>query len=196
MLTLAQTYSRIRWYMWLSRFIRATLAGLMAVCILKTLYPLTQNYLNWLYPFSWFGWVIQWIAVWIQVIPGGSFVWRLVAVIDPPSWWFLRTGVLLWIFFLYIARRIGCAGDILNVGLQKAIHAAQLAAWQAELSGQPFQPVTNNDIGVQVNIYQQLPAPPSSFWTKPLGLLFIAIVGGVITTIVGQWLNLQLGLAH
>lgn len=195
MLTLAQTHARIRWYTWLSRFIVATLTGLMTISILKTVYPLTQNYLGWYYPLSLLGWAIQWFVRWIYNFPGVSFVWPFATIIDPP-WWFLRTGVLLSMFFLYIAALIGRAAFNLNADLQEAIRAAQLAHWQAELSAQPLRPVTNNEIGVQVNIYQQLPAPPSPWWTTPLGLLIIAIVGGVVTTILGQWLNIQLGLVH
>lgn len=77
-----------------------------------------------------------------------------------------------------------------------AVCLRRVALWQRELSGERPVPVRSDQIGVQVNLHQQLPAPPAPWWTKPWGLLAVAVVGGVAAAVIAQWLNIQLGLVR
>lgn len=155
----------------------------------------SQHYAEWRYPLSWFGWAIRRLALFVYNLPGGDLLWAAVAPMDPPLW-FIRPEVAVSLMLLFVSGLMRRAALTLRKGLQDALSAAQLAHWQRELSGERRTPVRGDQIDVQINLHQQLPAPKTPWWTKPWGLLGIAIVGGAAAAVIAQWISLRLGLVR
>ena len=76
--------------------------------------------------------------------------------------------------------------------LAEALRAARQELWRRELLGERQ---VQQAIHLHISAISAQPAPPSPWWTRPLGLIVIAVVGGALSTVAGQWLNLVLGLA-
>jgi hypothetical protein len=170
--------------------------ALLLLSGLKTLYAVSAGYAKWIQPLYWLGWAIHHAADVVYALPGMPLLWHAVVSFDE-RWWFLRSGVWASVAIVGLAGVMQRAAAELRANLKKAIDAAQIARWQAELMGQPPpQPVTINQIGVQINNFAQAPVPKSPWWTRPRGLLLIAVVGGLVVAVSGQWLNLQLGLVR
>ena len=195
MRTVGQAYRRSRWYTALAWMIAFACFSFFLLSALKAGVIATQHYAEWRYPLSLFGWAVQRAAVFVYHLPGGDLLWESVTAMNPPLW-LIRPEVVVSMALLFLSGLLRRAASELRSGLQKALSAAQLAHWQRELSGDRPVPVRGDQIGVQVNLHQQLPAPPTPWWTKPWGLLAIAIVGAVAAAVIGQWLNIQLGLVR
>ncbi len=155
----------------------------------------TRQYAQWHYPFSLVGWAVQRAAVFVYNLPAGELLWQSVKPMSP-SFWFVQPEVLVSGVLLFLSGLMRRAALVLRKGLQEALTAVQQARWQRELDGERSTPLRGDQIGVQINLHRQLPAPPTPWWTKPWGLLLIALVGGVASAVAGQWLNLQLGLVR
>ena len=193
-LTVSEAYQRIRWYTWLSRLIFWAVFLLLLLSGLKTFYHLSAGYVTWGKPFFQLGAAVKYAADVVYALPGMPLLWNSTVSFDEP-WWFLRTGVWASVALVVLAGVMQRAATELRAVLKKAIDAAQIARWQAELLGQPPpQPVTVNQIGVQINNFASAPVPKPPWWTRPKGILWIAVVGGLVVAVVGQWLNIQLGL--
>jgi hypothetical protein len=193
MLTVGQAYRRARWYTALAWLIGAACIAFYLLSALKTAAPATQHYADWRYPFSWLGWAVQRVVVFVYDLPGGELLWTAVAPMNPPAW-FARPEVAVSLVLLFVSGLMRGAALKLRKGVREALHAAQLAHWQRELSGDRPAPTRGDQISVQINLHQQLKAPPMPWWTKPWGLLTITIVGGVAAAVIAQWINLKLGL--
>ena len=195
MRTVGQAYRRARWYTALAWIIAVACLAFFLLSALKAGVIAAQHYAEWRYPLSLFGWAVQRAAVFIYNLPGGGLLWESVTAMNPPLW-LIRPEVVVSLVLLFLSGLMRRAASELRRGLQQALSAAQLAHWQRELSGERPVPVRSDQIGVQVNLRQQLPAPPAPWWTKPWGLFAIAIGGGVAAAVIAQWLNIQLGLVR
>jgi hypothetical protein len=194
-LTVGQAYRRARWYTVIAWLIAAACLVFYVLSALKAGAMATQHYAEWRYPFSWVGWAVQRAASFAYKLPGGSLLWESVTAMNPPLW-LIRPEVVVSLVLLFLSGLMRRAASELRRGLQEALYAAQLARWQRELSGEQPKPVRSDQIGVQINLHQQLPVPPAPWWTTPWGLLAIAVVGGVASAVIAQWLNIQLCLVR
>jgi hypothetical protein len=164
------------------------------MAFLKTVFIFCQGYLTWPRPFSWVGWKVVELAVSINDMPFGSALWNLVEPINLP-WWLVRTEVLVGCALVFACGVTQRAANVLQSGLAEAYKSVQQELWRRELLGYP-EPPPQQVIGVQINVNESSPAPPSPWWTKPWGLILISVVASVAAAVLGQWLNLELGLAH
>ena len=195
MLTVGQAYRRARWYKVLAWLIGVACIAFYVLAALKALTISTQHYAEWYYPFSLAGWAVQRAAVFVYNLPAGDLLWQSVMPMNPPLW-FIQPEVLVSGVLLFLSGLMSRAALVLRKGLQEALTAVQQARWQREMDGERPERRGGDRIGVQINLHQQLPVPEMPWWTKPWGLLLIAIVGGVAAAVIGQWLNLQFGLVR
>lgn len=195
MLTVGQAYRRARCYTLLAWLIGAVCIGFYLLSGLKAGAIATQHYAEWRYPFSLAGWVVQRAALFVYELPAGDLFWQAVKPMNPPLW-LIQPVVLVSGVLLLLSGLMSRAASALRKGLQEALTAVQQARWQREMDGERPGPRGGDQIGVQINLHQQLPMPKMPWWTKPWGLLLIALVGGAASAVVGQWLNLQLGLVR
>lgn len=195
MLSIQEARRRLRRYLWSARGLTWTATGLLLLALLKGVGLLTSGYLGWIHPSAFVGYGVQWLCYRVQNLPVLGTVFAWMPALTPPSGLFHPLVLLCFSMFVSggIAHR---AAFYLKEQLTQALGAAQQAKWQAELLGdQPTGPNTTN-IGNHVHIYSAPSVSPGPWWTRPSGLLLIAVVGGVASAVLGQWLNLLLGLVH
>jgi hypothetical protein len=193
-LTVAQAYSRLRWYTWLSRLLGLLCAGYFAICALKGLYPLMETLAAWPPPLNTIGTMAVQAITWVYgSVPGVRQWWPDLSALGLA--WLVDTRTLLMAAGIFVAGLMKRAAVDLRERLRRAIESAQLARWRDELRGEaPPAAVNIGNIGGQVNVYQSAPVPKSPWWSRPFGMLLIAVVSGVAAAVLGQWLNLELGL--
>jgi hypothetical protein len=118
-----------------------------------------------------------------------SWVWERAPVIDPSV--LLGHGNLgaLLIFIVFaIGRIMWDSAALLSKRIKEAEELVQSERWRRDLQGQQGQvSVARTDV-LEINIELD---QKDQWYKRPLGLLVLTLVGGVLVA----WLNLKLGLA-
>lgn len=162
-----------------------------AVAGLKQLAALCADYLNWIPPFNWIGWAIVRSTWGVATNWPGSWMWTVVPPLGLPYWLLGPWGIAVILTFAFAAV-LSRAAHVLRQELAEALRAARQELWRRELLGERQ---VQQAIHLHISAISAQPAPPSPWWTRPLGLIVIAVVGGALSTVADQWLNLVFGLA-
>ncbi|WKB50780.1 hypothetical protein [Eleftheria terrae] len=196
MLSVAQAARRQRRYQWFSRWLTWTPASLLLLSGLKGLCWLTHGYLDWGFrPFAYVGYGTQWLCYQVQALAWIGPVFEWVPAFVPP-WSLIHPMFLVCVSMIISGGFAQRASLYLKRELTKAREGAQQARWQAELLGQvPAHPHVTN-VGTHIHIHSAPSVSPGPWWTRPVGLFLIPLFSGGASAVLGQYLNIALGLGH
>jgi hypothetical protein len=193
MLTVAQANRRARWYTGLAFLGAGLFVAYFALGGLKYLCTLTESYGTWSRPFAKLGWLVQWVgwhAANMRVI---GAVWPHIPALNGP-WVFLQMPGAFMIVLLAVSVVMHRAASSIRQDLREVLRQLQQEKWRRELDQDGRR--DSAPLARQIQIYKDAPVMPMPWWTRPLGLIAIAVVGGVLAGVGTQALNLWLGLAR
>lgn len=118
-----------------------------------------------------------------------SWVWERAPVIDPSVLLSQgNLGALLTVIVGAIGRIMWDSASLLSKRIKEAEELVQSERWRRDLQGQQGQVLVARTDVLEINIELD---QKDQWYKRPLGLLVLALIGGVVLA----WLNLKLGLA-
>ena len=144
--------------------------------------------------------LIAFCIAWVyNTVPGGTLLWAIAPPFysqvpfnsaNMPNLQYLGTSLgllLVGIGFLQASRN-------LRTKLGRVDDDVQHSQWVDERGGRRAAPVVVNE-GTIVNTQIQV-SSQERWWSRPIGILGLSILAGVIYTLIVQWLNHRYNLPH
>lgn len=97
-------------------------------------------------------------------------------------------GFLLCMSIGFIGRKIWDSASELKAAIAKALRDVQSRKWERELNNDQTSDESAEEVNVNITV---MPSSEDEWYKRPTGLLLL----GVAIAALGQWVNLQLGLA-
>ncbi len=193
MITLREAQKRYRLYKRSARLIFIVVIPLVLLSFVKGIYVVTADYASWTTPpLVKIGAMVVAGIVWLYQLPMMSVIWDWMPAWNPPLC-FLEWPMVMCMVAFYIGALLKRASVILGTALSEAHAQAQQALWQFEMLGmRPTRPQNHHGDSLTHTKPQQVAEGPWS--ARPLGIVILSVIGGLIAGVGTQWLNLQLGL--
>lgn len=133
------------------------------------------------------GWIWSW-QLW--GLPVGRYVVQNAPTPLPRSGWDAFWMILFFISALFVDR-----AHRLRHSLAQARDEAQRQMWVDERLGR--RPGASAGVSLHVgDVSLQMGMVPDSWYARPLGIILIAVIGGLLYTLIGQYIMRALGWAH
>lgn len=193
MITLREAQKRHRLYKRSARLIFIVVIPLVLLSFVKGIYVVTADYASWTTPpLVKIGATVVAGIVWLYQIPMVPMLWGWMPAWNPPLC-FLEWPMVMCMVAFYIGALLKRASVILGTALSEAHAQAQQALWQLEMLGmRSAWPQSHQCDSLTHAMPQQVTEGPWS--ARPLGIVILSVIGGLIAGVGTQWLNLQLGL--
>lgn len=196
-ISLAQARRQVFGYRAAGWLLRIAGAFSMAVWGLRNLYELSRLFVRSPLFGNLYAGAANLIAWIYRTVPGVPTVWahapfwNVFQPFDPSN-----LSDALYVGFCFGLALCGTgfvqAGANLSRNIKRTKEDMQREQWKEAQRPSRVQTV-NADTVIQTQIYL---SSEDKWWTRPKGIVGLAIIGAVIAAIIAQWLNVHMGLAH